>query len=48
MTMHYSINMYKSKRLYQNKRKNLTYWFQEDDCFKYKQCDFKVKIEVGM
>ena len=48
MIMHYSINMYKLKLLYQYKHRNLTHHFYDDDCFNNEWCDFKVKIVVGI
>ena len=48
MSMHFNINMYKSKKLYHYKCKKWTYHFFVDDHFGNGECDFRVKIVVGM
>ena len=48
MSMHCNINMYNSKLLYQFKHNNLVYLDYDNNCFDNDECDFKVKIIVGM
>ena len=46
--MHCSIGVCTYKRLYPYKQKKYTYFVYDCDCFNNKECDFKVKIVVGM
>ena len=48
MSMRCIINMYKLKRFYHYKHRNLTYRVYNDDCFNNKECDSKEKNVVGM
>ena len=43
MSMRCIINMYKLKRFYHYKHRNLTYRVYNDDCFNNKECDLKIK-----
>ena len=46
--MHRSINLQNSEQLYRFKWNKLTYLGYDEDCFNKEECDFKVKIVVGM